>query len=64
MGHPLRHLMDVVELGYVPFETSGEALRTSRWDLESQASTRELESHVVSESGISCMRATAFIKRE
>ena len=57
--------LDVVELGYVPFETSGEALRTSRWDLESQASTRELdESHVVSESGISCMRATAFIKRE
>ena len=41
--------LDVVELGYVPFETSGEALRTSRWDLESQASTRELESHVVCE---------------
>ena len=41
--------LDVVELGYVPFETSGEALQASRWDLESQASTRELESHVVSE---------------
>ena len=41
--------LDVVELGYVPFETSGEALQASRWDLESQASTRELESHVVCE---------------
>ena len=40
---------DLVELGYVPFETSGEALQASRWDLESQARTRELESHVVCE---------------
>ena len=42
--------LDVVELGYVPFETSGEALQASRCDLESQASTCELESHVLAET--------------